>query len=159
MAIVAGPRPWRRIRHAPPSLLMEGDSWPPETPDPPRPPVSPDLPWPPVSPDPPWLLGLPDPPWRPPLCPCPALASRAATPLPDGTVTAQDAPSGGGGELLSVCSCWVPDLPFLVLFRFSLMYHHSFLSPVLINLLVCSFVPCLYKSSVLPLSLSWIDVV
>ncbi len=134
-------RPWRRIRHAPPSLLMEGDSWPPETPDPP------------------WLLGLPDPPWRPPLCPCPALASRAPTPLPDGTVTVQDAPSGGGGELLRVCSCWVPVLPFLVLIRFSLIYHHSFVSLVLINLLVCSFVPCIYKYSVLPLSLSWIDVV
>ncbi len=60
-------------RSRPPNKMIR--SWLPESPVPPSPPESLIPPWPPESPDPPWRL---------PQCSCPAPASRAPTPPPQG---------------------------------------------------------------------------
>ncbi len=154
MAIVAGPR----------AKATEADPpWPPESPDSPWPPLSPDPQWPHESPDLPWPPDSPDPPW-PPEKASSAMASWSAleallvSTLFQSCTSLQSAPppprwycyGAGhafqeGGDLSRV---WVPVCPYLVWFLFLLINLRSFRLPVLINHLVCSFVPCLYKPSV-----------
>ncbi len=87
--------------------------WPPELPAPPWPPELPAPPWPPELPAPPWPpLSVPL--WRSPSCVpvrvCPEGPPERPPPLPGGTVTAWDTPSGRGelcqGYVVS-CPCFM----------------------------------------------------
>ncbi len=96
--------------------------WPPELPAPPWPPELPAQPWSPELPAPPWPPELPASPWPPlsvplwrspscgPVHVCPEGPPEHPPPLPGGTVTAWDTPSGRG-ELCQgsvVCVSCVP---------------------------------------------------